>query len=256
MSLLLKAPGIMALAAWVWGNDPDVTSPEHCLASLPWMPEACWSRLLVKALGLLIILGSFLNKLPIILNIWRSRSTAGLSRASVYGEIAIYLTGALYGALEGYPISAYGENVALTVQSVVIMLLIYAYTVVSMGEQIAAAAVAAAYGAAVVALLPPSHYPLLMAAVWPVQVFSRGSQIVQTFRLKHTGTQSAVTNGMNLAGSCIRIGTTIGEVGWDWAVLMGYALSVALNGTQLMQYVVYRENTLQFWKSLKDKKEE
>jgi mannose-P-dolichol utilization defect protein 1 len=210
---------------------------------------------MLKLLGLGIILGSCLNKFPIILNIWRSRSTAGLSRTSVYGEISVYLTCALYGALEGYPISAYGENIALTVQSIAILLLIYTYAVVSRGEQVAAVAVAAAYGGAVVALLPPKHYPLLMATAWPVQVFSRGSQIVQTLQLKHTGTQSAITNAMNLAGSCIRIGTTIGEVGWDWAVLMSYALSVALNATQLLQFVMYRENTLRFWKSLQDKKE-
>jgi mannose-P-dolichol utilization defect 1 len=241
------------LASYIWGNDPLV-APEQCITSLPWMPEACWSRLMVKLLGLAIILGSCLNKFPIILNIINTRTTVGLSRAAVYGEIVVYLNCAIYGMLESYPMSAYGENIMLSIQSIAILLLIYRHTATPASEQVLAAAASVAYVTAIVTLIPPEYYYVLMASVWPVQVFSRGSQIIQTFRLKHTGAQSAVTNGMNLAGSCIRILTTIKEVGWDWAVLMGYVLSIGLNGALLLQFVLYRENTCKFWLSLKDKK--
>jgi mannose-P-dolichol utilization defect 1 len=255
MTFLLDVQGVKTFASYIWGNDPLVT-PEQCITTLPWMPEACWSRLLVKLLGLAIIVGSCLNKFPIILNIISTKSTIGLSRAAIYGEIVVYLNCALYGMLESYPMSAYGENVMLTIQSIGILLLIYRHTATSASEQVFAAAVSVAYVTAIITLIPPKYYYVLMASVWPVQVFSRGSQILQTFRLKHTGTQSAVTNGMNLAGSCIRILTTIKEVGWDWAVLMGYVLSVGLNGALLLQFVMYRDNTRQFWLSLKDKKQD
>lgn len=249
----------MALATWVWREDPAAdVNPELCLGAFPWMTGGCWSRLIVKGLGIGIILGSCLNKTPIMLNILDSKSTVGLSRTAVYGEAIVYLNCALYGLLESYPVSAYGENIAMTIQSILILILLWKYTddpPVSLRERVIACTLAALYVGAIVTLLPFHLYYLLMASIWPIQILSRGSQIRQTFRLRHTGAQSVITTSMNLFGSMVRIGTTIKEVGWDIAVLMGYFLSVALNSIMFAQYWMYRKNTESFLRQLKEKKQ-
>lgn len=86
MKFLMEVPFVMTLARWVWGEDTEVT-PKLCIETFPVMIGPCWSRLVVKGLGIGIILGACLNKLPIIVNLMNSKSTAGLSRTSIYGEI-------------------------------------------------------------------------------------------------------------------------------------------------------------------------
>jgi hypothetical protein len=57
-----------------------------CSKILPFMNGQCWSQLIVKVLGIAIILGSFFSKAPVMINIINSKSSAGLSRTSAYGE--------------------------------------------------------------------------------------------------------------------------------------------------------------------------
>jgi hypothetical protein len=60
---------------------------------------------------------------------------------------------------------------------------------------------------------------------------------------------------MSLAGSLIRVLTTIKEVGIDFAVLTGYGLGVLLNLILFLQFFAYRSNTKAFLKELKGKKQ-
>jgi len=91
MKFLLDVPLVMAVARWVWGDDDAKNvSPEACVEGFPFlMAPGCWTRLLAKGVGVGIIVLSCLNKAPIMRNILKSKSTAGLSRASVYGETIV-----------------------------------------------------------------------------------------------------------------------------------------------------------------------
>jgi hypothetical protein len=64
-------------------KDDDDISPEACLSQLPLLGMPCFSQLLTKALGVAIILGSMLNKVPIMINMLRAQSAAGISRNSL-----------------------------------------------------------------------------------------------------------------------------------------------------------------------------
>ena len=246
----------MSIAEWVWSQDAsEDVSPEHCVESLPIMNVGCWTRLIVKGLGIAIILGACLNKAPVMLNIWNSKSTAGLSRGSIYGDTIVCANGAFYGLLEGHPLTAFGESIAMTIQSIIIMFLMWRFTDnIQWQEKAIAVGVAAIYVATVTSLPKDMHY-ILMTTVWPVYIYSRGSQIWETCRVKHTGAQSVVTTGMNVLGSFVRILTTIKEVGMDFAVLTGYILGVMLNSTLLGLYFYYHKNTEKFLKELKSKKQ-
>jgi mannose-P-dolichol utilization defect 1 len=255
MKFLLEIPLVMSLAEWIWGGDSGDGAATFCVESLPWMNSECWSRLIVKGLGIAIILGACLNKAPVMLNIMRAKSTQGLSSTAVYGETLVYANGAFYGMLSGHPITAYGENAALFLQSVVIIFMMWQFAAppASMLERGLVGLLGALYVLVTTAILPKEFHYLLMTSIMPVLLYSRGSQILETFRCQHTGAQSIVTNTMSLVGGLIRILTTIKEVGWDMAVLGTILLSCILNLTLFVQYFYYRKNTETFLADLRVK---
>jgi mannose-P-dolichol utilization defect protein 1 len=254
MEFLLDVPLVVSLAEWVWGGDPDV-SPDFCVKNLPFMNLECWSRLIVKGLGIAIILGSCLNKAPVMVNIMNAKSTRGLSSVAIYGETLVYANGALYGLLLGHPFTAYGENVALLLQSVVIIAMMWQFATPPKAalDRLMVALGFALYVAVTTMILPKDSHYLLMTSIMPVLLYSRGSQIIETLRCQHTGAQSIVTTTMSLVGVLIRILTTIKEVGLDMAVLGTYFLSCMLNLIMFVQYFYYRKNTEVFLADLKAK---
>lgn len=242
------------VASWIWGgNGEDVeVSPEFCVEHLPFrMNSACWSRLLAKVIGLAIIAASCLNRAPIILNLLSTRSAAGLSRLSVYGESIMYANGAFYGMLSKIPFTAYGESCALLVQSSVIALILWQLSVVSIKEKMIVGLAASLYIFTVTSLLPEDRYYILMTSILPVMIYSRGIQILATTRCKHTGAQSILTASMNVGGGILRVFTTIHEVGFDLAFLSSVIISLSLNITILCQIVFYRKNTEKYLAGLK-----
>jgi hypothetical protein len=259
MKFLLDVPIVMFLADWIWGQDPsDQVSPELCIETLPFMSSGCSSQLAVKGLGIAIIGGACFNKAPIMVNILNTKSTAGLSRTAIYGESICYASAAFYGMLEGHPVTAYGENGALLIQSVAIILMMWQFTdapKVSTQERVLASGFSAAYVVGVTTMLTKDLHYLLMASVWPVMLYARGSQIMETWQIQHTGAQSILTTTLNLVGGMLRILTTIKEVGWDMAVLSGFLLSAIMNAVMFLQYWYYRSNTEKFVKELKEKKQ-
>lgn len=247
------------LAIWAWGgSESDEVSPELCLDVVPFLTGACLSTLLIKGIGVGIILGACLNKAPILINVLKTGSVAGLSTGAVYGEVIMYCNSAFYGILRGNPFTAYGENAVVALQTAVMATLIWKYRepAVTMPQRLAAAAGFATYTFVVFRVLTPEQYPMLVTANLPVLIYSRGSQIIETFRLQHTGTNSLITTAMNLLGSVIRIVTTISEIGWDMALLYGYFTSATLNIILVLQFVLYKGNTAKFLESLKAKKKE
>mmetsp|Transcript_17314 Transcript_17314/g.27180 ORF Transcript_17314/g.27180 Transcript_17314/m.27180 type:complete len:96 (-) Transcript_17314:89-376(-) len=85
---------------------------------------------------------------------------------------------------------------------------------------------------------------------------TRGAQIYENYNNKQTGAQSIATTGMNLAGSAVRIATTIKEVGWDFHILRAYGTSVFFNVILCTQIMMYMKNTEKFLKSLDEKKKD
>jgi mannose-P-dolichol utilization defect 1 len=247
MKLLLDIPIVMSLATWVWGNEAIVT-PAFCVENLFHFDIDCWTRLIAKGLGIGIILGSCLNKTPVIYNLYCAKSTSGISLNSVYGESLVYTNAAFYGMLSGYPFTAYGENLALFTQSFVIINLMWAYASppFSYTKRGMALMIFILYGAFLFTTLPQTYYYLLMTSIMPVLIYSRGSQILETYRCQHTGAQSVVTNTVNFLGVMVRILTTIKEVGYDIAMLGSIAVNCTLNLIILLQYFYYRKNTQQF----------
>lgn len=248
MGILNDLPLVMPLAEWVWGADAsEEVSPAVCLDLVPFLSAGCFSQLLTKALGVAIILGACLNKAPIMMNMMASQSAAGFSRMGMYSETLVYANGAAYGVLEGHPLTAYGENLSLLLQNFILVALIWRFTQppVAISEKLGLAVATMAYVVGAFRLLPDDMRYILQASNGIIMIYSRGAQVWQTYRIKHTGAQSIVTSSLNLAGGVARIFTTLKETG-DMTVVMGFALSVVLNLAMFLQYWIYKANTEKF----------
>lgn len=75
-------------------------------------------------LGLGIVFGGAIVKLPQIHKIWSAKSAHGLSLPSYILETLGYAISLAYAARSGFPFSTYGENVFMAAQNIVITLLI------------------------------------------------------------------------------------------------------------------------------------
>mmetsp|Transcript_3546 Transcript_3546/g.7345 ORF Transcript_3546/g.7345 Transcript_3546/m.7345 type:complete len:268 (+) Transcript_3546:92-895(+) len=253
MVQLEDLPFVIPLAEWVWGADPsNDVSPHMCIDHLPFslgpfIGGGCLSQLITKGLGVAIILGSCLNKTPIMANMMQSKSSVGFSRVSMYSESFVYANGAAYGLLASHPVTAYGENLALCLQNMVLIAMIWKFTVhppIGRHEKVLLFAGVILY-VLLVSRLPADLQYLLQASNSVILLYSRGLQVRETFQVQQTGAQSIVTLSMNLVGGLARIFTTLKETG-DMAVLFGFAVSVVLNFTMFVQYLMYKENTAKF----------
>jgi mannose-P-dolichol utilization defect protein 1 len=251
---------VMSIANWVWGGEKSEVAPEFCLQGINFLANgACFSGLLVKGIGVAIIAASCLNKAPVMRNIIISKSAAGFTQFSVYSDILVMSNCAFYGLLNRQPFTAFGENVFLSLQCIAIALLMWKYKddpEVKTQQKIMAATGYLLYVIGVIKFLSEDYYYLLMTSVLPMAFLSRGSQVLEAFRLKHMGSNALLTHCMNFVGSSIRIMTTIKEVGWDLAMLSGYFLSVAINGIIIIQFFLYQENTAAFLQEQQKKKKE
>ena len=93
--------------------------------------------LLGKMLGVLIIIGSMLNKAPLFVNILKSKSVTGISSSSIYSEAIMYSNAALYCVRLGHPFTAYGETLLIAAQTLmVIMLIIFEDNIIHFDKKI------------------------------------------------------------------------------------------------------------------------
>jgi len=256
MAEVLKT-GIAIASEYVWGNAlDDNVNPETCMASLPFLESNCLSVFITKAIGIAIICFASVNKAPVFFNILNTQSGAGISMGSVYAEMIMYSNAAFYGVLRGNPFTSYGENLIVTLQTLGVVMILWKYKKdpsISTLQRLMAMAVYAMYASAVFTFLTPEQYHYLHMCNWGALLYARGSQIVSTIFVQHTGNQSIWTILMNMSGSVVRIATTLKEVGWDFALLSGYLLSAGLNLVLVLQYFYFRKNTDEFLKTLKTK---
>lgn len=125
---LADIPFILSIATWAWESDPSpLVTPQSCLDSLPLLSTPCLTRLVAKGIGIGIILASCINKAPVVRNILKSRSVAGLSVAAAYGEVIMYSNAAFYNILRGNPFTAYGETFTVLLQTMIVVNLIWFY---------------------------------------------------------------------------------------------------------------------------------
>jgi mannose-P-dolichol utilization defect protein 1 len=110
---------------------------------------ACTSLAISKALGLGIVGASAVVKVPQILKLVHSRSSAGVSFVSYALETASLLITLSYNVRQQFPFSTFGETALIAVQDVVVGVLVLTFA----GKSAAAASFVAVVAASIYALL-------------------------------------------------------------------------------------------------------
>ena len=193
--------------------------------------------LVARLLGYLMTLGSLLLYSPMILQVVRSRSGAGLSATS-WTMSAFGFAGALvYQASCGYPINTYGELIALTIQSVALLVLILAYDRKVQASTLTAGTVA--FGAAIFALItraPRALLRVLQAVSGSMLAVAILPQLYLNFQSRTCG-WSRISALLSTGGNSIRIYTTL-SITKDKLVLAGFIAGFTLNLVLLTQTIV------------------
>ena len=134
------------------------------------LTPACWQQLFVKfdlttgncakafvskGLGLGIVAGSSLVKLPQVFKIAGSGSAEGISFIGTLLELLAVTANGAYAFANGFPFSAYGEAVFLSLQTSLIALLVLFFG----GSTILSLLFGALYGSLVYAIMIPGLIP-------------------------------------------------------------------------------------------------
>lgn len=190
-----------------------------------------------KALGLAIVAGSSVVKVPQILKLLQSRSAAGVSSLSYALETAAFVITLVYSARNGFPFSTYGETALIAAQNVVISVLVLRYS----GRDAVAAAFVGGLAVAGYALQDERLVEMgllrtLQAVGALLAVGSKVPQIYTIWQQGGTGQLSAFAVFNYLFGSLARVYTTVQEVD-DSLILYGFLAGLALNAILAVQMV-------------------
>ncbi|KII86560.1 hypothetical protein PLICRDRAFT_113755 [Plicaturopsis crispa FD-325 SS-3] len=204
----------------------------------------CIKYSLSKGLGLGIVVGGSIMKVPQLLLILSARSARGLSLPAYVLETLAYAITSAYSFRNDFPFSTYGENLFLTIQNTLITLLIIYFPTASLrkaqntSSKLAIASVATVASGFVLYSLPKETLAFLQLATLPLSLFSKLPQITQNARAQSTGQLSAFAVISQIVGCLARLFTTATEVG-DLIVTAGFALALLLNivlGAQMWMY--------------------
>ncbi|KAJ3734280.1 mannose-P-dolichol utilization defect 1 protein [Lentinula guzmanii] len=204
----------------------------------------CLKYSLSKALGIGIVVGGSVMKLPQLLLILRGRSARGLSLSAYVLETLAYGINLSYSFRNMFPFSTYGENLFLTIQNILITFLIIFYTPSlrlarrRRNAQLSYAFLGLLIGTAAVCYSSMPILAFLQLSTLPLSLTSKVPQIRQNYRSKSTGQLSAFAVCSQILGCLARLFTTATEVG-DWLVSAGFALALVLNGVLGLQLWMY-----------------
>eukprot|EP01017_Pseudomicrothorax_dubius_P034184 TRINITY_DN4655_c0_g1_i2.p1 TRINITY_DN4655_c0_g1~~TRINITY_DN4655_c0_g1_i2.p1 ORF type:complete len:273 (+),score=26.76 TRINITY_DN4655_c0_g1_i2:36-854(+) len=232
--------------------------PEHCFDTLinkHQISKECFTITLSKGLGMGIILGSVLVKVPQIIKILKSKSADGIAVSSFYPEILMSLLGCGYNIHFNHPFSTYGESAFLFIQNLILVFICWYYSkeVTSIYE-IVSVVLSTTLLISLIALdlIPGKVYTFTAFVSLGLLLFARIPQIALNMRNRSTGQLSIITCFLNLAGSLARIYTTLREVSNDTLIISIRTIAASLNGILVLHFFVYKKDAGQQARIKKD----
>ncbi|XP_065178371.1 mannose-P-dolichol utilization defect 1 protein-like [Sycon ciliatum] len=217
---------------------PDQRCRNEYITNFNIFDESCNKMLISKLLGLGIVAGSILVKLPQIIKILKAKSVVGLSLSSFLLELMAYIFTMSYNVVQGFPFSTWGEALFVLVQAIIQVALFFHFAY----SPVAALAFVPLCSTCVYflcsGLVPLQVVSLLFQATIPLTASSKIFQIGANFTNGHTGQLSMITSFMNLMGTLGRIYTTFQEVK-DTAILAAFVSATFFNLVIVLQIVYY-----------------
>ncbi|GAA5828787.1 hypothetical protein JCM3766R1_003820 [Sporobolomyces carnicolor] len=219
-----------------------------CYKTLVWdttLDSACVKLAVSKLLGVGIIAGGAVVKVPQILTVLSAKSARGLSLSSYVLDTAATAITVAYNVRNGFPLSTYGEMVFLLAQNAILIALIISYTpgpTVTRLVPLASTFALFAYSLSNPSLVPPTLLSTLQTITIPLSLSSKVPQIVSNWRLGSTGQLSAFLVFNSLAGCLARVFTSMTETN-DPVLIIGFVGAALLNAVLALQFFAYRGTT-------------
>ncbi|KAI9554430.1 hypothetical protein GHT06_019702 [Daphnia sinensis] len=201
----------------------------------------CLKAALSKGLGLGIIAGSVLVKVPQILKLFNAKSGEGINLTAIFMELFAISANMAYSFRNEFPFSAWGEGFFLAVQTAIVAALVLLYAGRG-GSAVSAVSFLGCFSAGLALLLSPlapmQLLWLFQASIVPIIVVSKLIQAVANYRQGSTGQLSAVTVFLLTGGAAARIFTSIQETG-DSMMILTYVVSTFVNCIIALQVIYY-----------------
>lgn len=198
----------------------------------------CFKALLSKGLGIGIIAGSVLVKVPQIVKIWHAKSAEGISLFSVLLDLFAITCHMAYSFVSGFPFSSWGDTSFLAIQTALIAVLVLFYS-----GQTGLSGLFTIFYSTVCYVLMSGLTPREM--LWsaqgfniPILLIGKLSQAITNYKNGSTGQLSAITCFMLFFGSLARIFTSVQETG-DSMMIITYSASSFANAVIVLQLLYY-----------------
>ena len=201
----------------------------------------CLKLAAAKSAGLGIVVASSLLKLPIFRNVFKAKSTVGLSPSSLFFETLAFIANGTQSFIMNHPFSTWGEVLIISLQNIALFGLMGYFGNLKPFIVVAIISALVAFLAACL-MVPPESAHLLVAFAAMVILTSRLPQIIANYQSKSTGVLSRITVALQLIGLIVRLLTVIVETG-DKAKITMNLMGLCLNGTIMLQILIYSENT-------------
>lgn len=199
---------------------------------------ACFKALLSKGLGIAIIAGSLLVKVPQVLKILKNKSGEGINLVSVLLDLTAITFHMAYSYVNGFPFSAWGDNTFLAFQTACIAAMVLFFS----GAKAKSLAFCVFYAGLVYVLcsgLTPFKVLVTVQSLnIPILLTGKLSQAFTNYKNGSTGQLSAATVFLLFAGSLARIFTSIQETG-DKMMILTFCASSFANGVIVAQMLYY-----------------
>lgn len=216
--------------------------------------QTCLKLFMIKTLGYGIIALGSIVKLPQVLKILSAKSGAGISLFGVILELLAITFNGSYSFRKSFPLSAWGECIALALETAFIAYLVLWYD----NYKLRACSFLFMWFGFLYVLNHPSLVP--MGVIWYLQssviylaVSGKLMQAYKNYKAQHTGQLSAISAWAIFAGSLARILTTIQETG-DMLTTVSFIFSSCANAIIATQVIWYWNSTQKFIEKGKKKK--
>ncbi|KAJ1503567.1 hypothetical protein HMI55_004305 [Coelomomyces lativittatus] len=219
------------------------------------LPSAtCLSLSLSKILGIGIVVGSALIKVPQIWKVIHHRSGEGLNGWSISLETFSLMLYGYYNVQQHHAWTTYGETFALALQNILLLgCLVYFGTFSGLGTLVTLMMVGT------LPCLPSSILTYLQGWLLPLSLLAKGPQLLQNYQQGHTGHLAMLTCTAYFLGSLARAFTTYQEIQgdpWVWcAILTNVVLNTLLVG-QMLYYWNSKPPMVSFVQKKERKKQE
>lgn len=213
---------------------------ETCYISLfqefEWNNAPCLKLAISKCLGLGIVVGGSIVKIPQIITIVRHGSAKGLSLTSFLLETVAYQIVLVYNMRLRNPFSTFGEVFFMTIQNIIICLLIAHYHLKTRHVLTFICLFSTLF--IILVTIPSWLMSILYAAQIPIGLTSKIPQIRSNYLNQSTGQLSIFACLNYFIGTTARAFTTFTELD-DPIMLTGNLLASFLNAILVFQLFIY-----------------